>query len=143
MTRIESQKTYLIQILTDLQKNYNIMNINFISNNIDDYCLTKIPVKSIIETSITGVVTHKDIYNFSGLFTYGSDTATNLDNAGFWEKFEDKIYSNNEQGVLPANIDDKTKNTAVKCLNCGSLQNAQTQDCIMSIQIEFDYEKEE
>lgn len=143
MTRIENYRNYLINVLDELKKDFNIMNINFLSNNVDDYCLTKIPTKSVIETSITGIITCKDVYNFSGRFTYSSNVADNLDNMGFWETFENKIYSNNEQGVLPDNIDNKTINKNVYCLNCGSLQNAQTQDCEMSIQIEFDYEKEE
>ena len=71
-----------------------------------------------------------------GRYTYGSNIAENLENMGFWEEFESKIYSNNEKGTLP-NIDGIIE---IKCLNCGSIQDAEPQSCVMSIQIEIDYE---
>ena len=137
MTRIEKIRTYLINVLNELQRDFETMNINFLSNEIDNYSITKIPMKSVIETSITGERVCKDVYQFSGKFTYGSEVAENLNNIGFWEEFEEKIYSNNEKGVLP----EIEKVIEIKCLNCGSLRLANTQDCEMTIQIEIDYKK--
>ena len=137
MTRIEKIRTYLMNVLNELQRDFETMNINFLSNEIDNYSITKIPMKSVIETSITGERVCKDVYQFSGKFTYGSEVAENLNNIGFWEEFEEKIYSNNEKGVLPE-IEEIIE---IKCLNCGSLRVANSQDCEMTIQIEIDYKK--
>lgn len=137
MTRIEALKTYLVDVLTSLNKSYGKMNVNFLSNNIDDYNLQKIPNKTIVNEDISGnFIDCKDQYNFMGRYTYGSNIAENLENMGFWEEFESKIYSNNEKGTLP-NIDGIIE---IKCLNCGSIQDAEPQSCVMSIQIEIDYE---
>lgn len=45
MTRIEALKTYLVDVLTSLNKSYGKMNVNFLSNNIDDYNLQKYLIK--------------------------------------------------------------------------------------------------
>ena len=137
MARIDSIRNYLIEVLNDLQRDFETMNVNFLSNEVDNYSITKMPMKSIVETSITGTRLCKDVYQFSGKFTYGSEVAENLDNIGFWEEFEEKIYSNNEKGVLP----DIPNIKEIKCLNCGSMRVANSQDCEMTIQIQIDYEK--
>lgn len=137
MARIDKIRTYLMNVLTELQREFETMNVNFLSNEVDNYSITKMPMKSVVETSITGTRLCKDVYQFSGKFTYGSEVAENLNNIGFWEEFEEKIYSNNEKGVLPEIKDIKE----IKCLNCGSLRVANTQDCEMTIQIEINYEK--
>ena len=137
MARIDKIRTYLMNVLSELQREFETMNINFLSNEVDNYSITKMPMKSVVETSITGTRLCKDVYQFSGKFTYGSEVAENLNNIGFWEEFEEKIYSNNEKGVLPEIKDIKE----IKCLNCGSLRVANTQDCEMTIQIEINYEK--
>lgn len=139
MARVDNLKTYLIEVLDELNKDFKILNVNFLASDVDNFSLDKIPTQTVIETSIIGIVTRKDVFNFRSRNTYGSDIATNLNNMGFWEEFEEKIYSNNKQGILP-NI---TGIKEIKCLNCGSLLRADTQTCEMSIQIEIDYEMEE
>ena len=135
MNRTEQLKSYLMDVLNDMRKEFEMLNINFLSSEIDNYSLDKIPTQSVIETTITGKQKKKDVYNFRSRNAYGSNEAINLSNMGFWETFERVIYSNNEQGILP-NIDGIYE---IKCLNCGSLQRAETQTCEMSIQIEIDY----
>lgn len=137
MTRAEKLKLYLVNVLESLEKDFETLNINFLGKEPDNYSLDKIPTQSTVSTSITGIRTMKDVYNFRSRNFYSSSTANNLANIGFWEAFEEKIYSNNEQGILP----DINGIKEIKCLNCGSLQRADTQTCEMSIQIEIDYEK--
>ena len=138
MSRINAMKEYLINVLIELNKEFGVLNANFLSSEVDNYSLDKIPTKSTIETTITGRRNMKDVYNFRSRNYYGSDVAENLANIGFWEAFEEKIYSNNEQGILPS-IDGITK---IECLNCGSLQRAGTETCEMGIQIQAEFEKE-
>lgn len=137
MNRIDSLRTYLINVLDELKEDFETFNINFLSNNVDNYSLNKIPTETTIEKTIIGTRTCRDVYNLLSRETYSSNTADNLINQGFWEEFEDKIYFNNENNILPE-IKGITK---IECLNCGSLEVAETQDCIMSIQIAISYEK--
>ena len=137
MTRIENLKTYLVNVLNELQKEYKIMNVNFLDKEVDNYSIDRIPTKMEVETYITGKSICKDVYNFRSRNSYNSNVAENLSNIGFWEAFENKIYSNNEQGILPVGTN------KIRCLNSGSLQRADAQTCEMSIQIQIEYEKEE
>lgn len=135
--RIEELRIYLVEVLRDMKKDFKTMDINFLSNEVDHYSIDKIPVQTVREISITGDMVCREVYNFRSRNVYGSGIATNLSNMGFWENFEEKIYSNNEKGILPK-IDGITK---ISCLNCGSLLRAETQTCEMSIQIEIEYVK--
>lgn len=137
MTRIENLKTYLVNVLNELQKEYKIMNVNFLDKEVDNYSIDRIPTQTEIERWITGKTFCKDVYNFRSRNSYNSNVAENLSNIGFWEAFENKIYSNNEQGILPVGTN------KIVCLNSGSLQRADAQTCEMSIQIQIEYEKEE
>ena len=137
MTRIENLKTYLVNVLNELQKKYKIMNVNFLDKEVDNYSIDRIPTQMEVETYITGKSICKDVYNFRSRNSYNSNVAENLSNIGFWEAFEEKIYSNNEQGILPVGTN------KIRCLNSGSLQRADAQTCEMSIQIQIEYEKEE
>lgn len=138
MSRINAMKEYLVGVLIELGKDFDVLNVNFLSNEVDNYSLDKIPTQSTVETTITGKRLMRDTYNFRSRNYYGSEIAENLANIGFWEAFEEKIYSNNEQGILPS-INGITK---IECLNPGSLQKAGTETCEMSIQIRAEFEKE-
>jgi len=138
MTRAQAIKNYIVEILTTIAQDYETVNVNFLSSEPENYSLDKIPTQPKIEETITGKRLMKDTYNFRGQKPYSSEIAVNLSNMGFWEAFEDKIYSNNEQGILPSI--DGIQN--IYCLNCGSMTKAGTQTCEMAIQIQVEYEKD-
>ena len=103
---------------------------------IDDYSLDKIPTRSEIETWITGLEIHRDVYSFRSRKTYGIDTIENLTNMGFFEQFENKIKSNNDEGVLP----EINGIESIECLNCGTmLANDNGNSAIFDIQIQITY----
>lgn len=137
MARIDKIRTYLINVLDEMQHDFQTLNANFLSSEPDNYSLNRIPTEETTVIDILGNRVCRDVYNLLNREEYSSNTADNLSNIGFWEAFEDKIYSNNEQGVLP----DIEGIKSIRCLNSGSLQIADTQTCVMSIQIEITYDK--
>lgn len=138
MTRIEALRNYMFNVLDNLlkDKEYQI-NANFLDNNIDNYSLNKIPVEPIETRWITGEIIKQDTYEFTSRRPYSSDVDNNLNNIGFYEKFENVIYSNNRSKILPE-IDGIQ---SIECLNCGALSIANTQDCVFSIQIRITYKE--
>lgn len=135
--RISKLREYLFNVINDLTDNrtYQI-NANMLSNEIDDYSLDKIPTRSEIETWITGLEIHRDVYSFRSRKTYGLDTIENLTNMGFFEQFENKIKSNNDEGVLP----EINGIESIECLNCGTmLANDNGNSAIFDIQIQITY----
>ena len=134
--RITKLRTYLISIidmlLTDTK--YSI-NANMLSADPNNYSLDKIPVDKSVEKWIIGDEIHRDVFSFRSRNNYSQDTLNNLINIGFFEIFEKKISYNNEHGILP-DIDGIQE---IKCLNCGSMNNATTNTAEFDIQIEIDY----
>ena len=134
--RITKLRTYLFSIIDTLltDTKYSI-NANMLSADPNNYSIDKIPTEPKVEKWIIGDEIHHDVYSFRSRNNYSQDTLNNLKNIGFFEVFESKIKSNNEQGILPQ-IDGIQE---IRCLNCGSMNNASTNTAEFDIQIEIDY----
>lgn len=136
--RITKLRTYLLSIIDVLvtNKKYQI-NANMLSNEPNNYSLDKIPTSSTVEEWITGTKICRDVYSFRSRVGYSQDTIENLINIGFFEIFEKLISSNNEKGILP-NIEGIQ---SIQCLNCGSMNNANTNTAEFDIQIQITYKE--
>ena len=136
--RITKLRTYLLSIIDVLvtNKKYQI-NANMLSNEPNNYSLDKIPTSSTVETWTTGTKVCRDVYSFRSRVGYSQDTIENLINVGFFEIFEKLISSNNEKGILP-NIEGIQ---SIQCLNCGSMNNANTNTAEFDIQIQITYKE--
>ena len=137
--RITKLRTYLLSIIDVLvtNKKYQI-NANMLSNEPNNYSLDKIPTSSTVEEWITGTKVCRDVYSFRSRVGYSQDTIENLINVGFFEIFEKLISSNNEKGILP----DIEGIQSIQCLNCGSMNNANTNTAEFDIQIQITYKEE-
>ena len=136
--RITKLRTYLLSIIDLLvtNKKYQI-NANMLSNEPNNYSLDKIPTSSTVEEWITGTKICRDVYSFRSRVGYSQDTIENLINVGFFEIFEKLISSNNEKGILP----DIEGIQSIQCLNCGSMNNANTNTAEFDIQIQITYKE--
>lgn len=137
--RITKLRTYLLSIIDVLvtNKKYQI-NANMLSNEPNNYSLDKIPTSSIVSAWITGTKVCRDVYSFRSRVGYSQDTIENLINVGFFEIFEKLISSNNEKGILP----DIEGIQSIQCLNCGSMNNANTNTAEFDIQIQITYKED-
>lgn len=138
-TRISKLRTYLFSIIDTLttNKSYQI-NANMLDNDINNYSLDKIPTSSTIEKWVTGVEIHRDVYSFRSRMAYSQDTINNLLNIGFFEKFESIIKSNNKKGILP----EINGIQNIECLNCGTMNSADTSTAEFDIQLQITYREE-
>lgn len=137
-TRIEKLGEYLETILEALNNDYKEINVDFLGIEINNYSLDKIPTASTIENWITGQKICRDVYSFRSRNTYSSDKIDNLKNIGFFEQFESIIKTNNDEGILP----DIKGIQSIECLNCGSINTANTNTCEMDIQIQVTYKED-
>ena len=134
--RVSKLREYLFSIIDMLTNDTNSqINAYMLSNDINNYSLDKIPTDTEVESWVIGVVKRKDIYSFRSRMEYSQDTINNLENVGFYEKFENIIKSNNDKGILPGieNIE------SIECLNCGTMINAETNTAEFEIQIQITY----
>lgn len=119
-TRVAKLGEYLENILEELNNEYKRVNVDFLGLDVNNYSLDKIPTASTVETWLTGTKVCRDVYSFRSRNPYSSDRLNNLQNIGFFEKFESIIKTNNDKGVLP-----EIKNIeSIECLNCGAFNNA-------------------
>ena len=137
--RITKLRTYLFSIIDILltDNKYQI-NANMLSNEPNNYSLDKIPTSSTVEEWITGTRICRDVYSFRSRVGYSQDTIDNLINVGFFEIFEKLISSNNEEGILP----EINGIQSIQCLNCGSMNNANTNTAEFDIQLQIEYKED-
>lgn len=138
--RISKLRNYLFEIINTLTTNSNYqINADMLSNKVGDYSLDKIPTDTQVEKWIIGVVKRRDVYSFRSRKSYSQDTINNLKNIGFFEEFERKIKSNNDEGVLP----DIENIESIECLNCGTMiSNDDGKTGTFDIQIQITYREE-
>lgn len=133
--RVTKLRAYLMDIITELIGQYGEMNINFLSNEPNNYSLDKIPVVTEVQKWIIGDTLYRDVYSFRSRMNYSADTMTNIENIGFYETFEKIIKQKNETNDLP----DIDGIQSISCLNCGTLNRANTNTAEFDIQIQIEY----
>ena len=133
--RITKLRAYLMSVISELIEQYGEMNINFLSKEPNNYSLDKIPVNPTQEQWIIGNFLNRDVYSFRSRVNYSADTMTNIENIGFFETFEKLIKQKNDNNILP----DIDGIQSISCLNCGSLNNANTNTAEFDIQIQIEY----
>lgn len=137
--RISKLREYLFTIVDNIASNSNSqINANMLSNDINNYSLDKIPTDTEVESWIIGIVKRRDVYSFRSRMSYSQDTINNLKNIGFFERFENRIKSNNDEGILP----DIEGIESIECLNCGTMLNAETNTAEFDIQIQITYRED-
>ena len=133
--RVTKLRTYLMDIITELIGQYGEMNINFLSDEPNNYSLDKIPVVTEVQKWIIGDTLYRDVYSFRSRMNYSADTMTNIENIGFYETFEKIIKQKNDSNDLP----DIDGIQSISCLNCGTMNNANTNTAEFDIQIQIEY----
>ena len=133
--RITKLRAYLFDIIEQLNSEYKQLNVNFLSNEPDNYSLDKIPVVPQVERWIVGDTLKRDVYSFRSRMNYSADVVSNIESVGFYETFERIIEQKNESGDLP----DIDGIQSISCLNCGTMNNANTNTAEFDIQIQIEY----
>lgn len=135
-TRIAKVREYLFGVLDTLTNNdeYQI-NADMLDKEPENYSLNKIPTDPVLERWITGYTRYQDTYSFRSRKAYSQDVVNNLSNIGFFEAFERKIKENNENKILP----EIEGIESIECLNCGTLNVANTNTAVFDIQIQIVY----
>lgn len=134
--RITKLKEYLVGVIDTISKNTKI-NVNALSKDINSYSLDKIPTDFVVERWITGDEIHRDLYSFRSRMNYSYDEINNLENIGFFEIFEELIQKNDKAGILP----DITGIENIECMNCGTMNSANTGTAEFDIQIQIKYKE--
>lgn len=133
--RINKLRAYLMDVISEIVDSCKQLNIDFLSKDAGNFSLDKIPMQKVIERWIVGSNLCQDTYSFRSRMNYSADVINNIKNIGFFETFEKKIYDRNKNRALP----DIDGIESIECLNCGSVNNANTNTAELDIQIRIIY----
>ena len=132
-------REYLMSVISEINANYEQINFNYLSKDVNNYSLDKIPVAKATESWIIGDIINRDVYSFRSRMNYSAEVISNITNIGFFETFEKTIKQNNEAGILP----DIRGIESIKCLNCGTCTSTNSTTAEFDIQIEIRYREVE
>lgn len=135
--RITKLREYLIEIISEIKESFEQINVDFLSDEVDNYSLDKIPTKREVEKWITGDIIFKDVYSFRSRMNYSADVMTNIENIGFFEIFERTIKLKNDNNELPSIEGIQS----IECLNRGTMNKANTNSAEFDIQIQIEYKE--
>lgn len=134
---IQEIRKYFINHVTLAEEFENIL-IDFLEDEAVTYSLEPIPVEPVLKPYADGGSLNQYVFQFGSREFYDNSVAQNINNLGFYEKFQEEIETNNKNGVLP----EITGIQSIECLNNGTIQDVQSGTAKYVIQMRITYEKE-
>ena len=121
-----------------LAKEFDNILADFLGDEATSYTIEPIPVEPVVKSYADGGSLNQFVFQFGSREFYDDSVAQNINNLGFYEKFQEEIETNNKNGVLP----EITGIQSIECLNNGTIQDVQSGTAKYVIQMRITYEKE-
>ena len=134
---IEKIRDYFKENVTLAEEFDNIL-VDFLGEDATSYSIEPIPVEPVLRQYRDGGSLNQYVFQFGSREFYDNSVAQNINNLGFYEKFQEEIETNNKNGVLP----EITGIQSIECLNNGTIQDVQSGTAKYVIQMRITYEKE-
>lgn len=134
---IEKIRDYFKENVTLAEEFDNIL-VDFLGEDATSYSIEPIPVEPVLKPYADGGSLRQYIFQFGSREFYDNSVAQNINNLGFYERFQEEIETNNKNGVLP----EITGIQSIECLNNGTIQDVQSGTAKYVIQMRITYEKE-
>lgn len=134
---IEKIRDYFKTKVTLAEEFDNIL-VDFLGEDATSYSIEPIPIEPILKAYADGGSLNQYVFQFGSREFYDNSVAQNINNLGFYEKFQEEIETNNKNGVLP----DIKGIQSIECLNNGTIQDVQNGTAKYVIQMRIIYEKE-
>ena len=134
---VDKIREYFLENVTLAQEFDNIL-ADFLGDEATSYTIETIPVEPILRQYTDGSSLNQLVFQFGSREFYDNSVAQNINNLGFYERFQDEIETNNKNGVLP-NIKGIQ---SIECLNNSTIQDVQNGTAKYVIQMRITYEKE-
>lgn len=141
MTIIESIRDYLLTC-PYLEELANV-NVDFLPEDPTTYSIEQTPTEPIVKRYLDGTTDRQFTFVFACRMFYSDERMNNITNSGFFEKFQNWLYDNSENDILPV-LDEGMRAERIEAISSGylfdisgDLSNARYQ-----IQCRLLYEKE-
>lgn len=134
---IEKIRDYFKENVTLAEEFDNIL-VDFLGEDATSYTIEPIPIEPVLKPYADGGSLNQYVFQFGSREFYDNSVAQNINNLGFYERFQEEIETNNKNGVLP----EITGIQSIECLNNGTIQDVQSGTAKYVIQMRIIYEKE-
>lgn len=134
---IEEIRNYFLKNVS-LAKEFDNILADFLDDEATSYTIESIPVEPKLRQYRDGGSLNQYVFQFGSREFYDNSVAQNINNLGFYERFQEEIETNNKNGVLP----DIKGIQSIECLNNGTIQDVQNGTAKYVIQMRITYEKE-
>lgn len=134
---IEEIRNYFLKNVS-LAKEFDNILADFLGDEATSYTIEPIPVEPKLRPYRDGGSLNQYVFQFGSREFYDNSVAQNINNLGFYERFQEEIETNNKNGVLPAIKGIQS----IECLNNGTIQDVQNGTAKYVIQMRITYEKE-
>ena len=134
---VDKIRDYFLKNVT-LTKEFDNILADFLGDEATSYTIEPIPVEPKLRPYRDGGSLNQYVFQFGSREFYDNSVAQNINNLGFYERFQEEIETNNKNGVLP-----EIKGIqSIECLNNGTIQDVQNGTAKYVIQMRIIYEKE-
>ena len=110
----------------------------------DVFSLEETPSTTVVNTDIDGTEHRQFNFVFAARFPYSDELKNNIDNCGFYERFENWLSDCSEAGMLP-NLEDGLTATDIRATSHGYLYDMASDFRTARYQIQcrllYDYER--
>lgn len=141
MTIIEAVKNFILNCphLDELKK----VNIDFLPSDPDTYSIEEIPSEPILKEYIDGSSDRQFVFVFASRMLWNDEVINNIQNSGFFEKFQNWLEECTENDILPQMAEGMTA-YKIEAVSNGYLfdVNGNSQYARYQIQCRLLYEKE-
>jgi hypothetical protein len=134
---VEKLKDYFNEHVSLAEEFENIL-VDFLGKEAITYTIEPIPTEYKVTPYSDGGSLRQYVFQFSSREYYDEGVAQQIENLGFYEKFQKEIENNNKNRILP----DIDGIQSIECLNYGTIQDVQTGTAKYSIQLRITYYKD-
>ena len=117
-----------------------LLNINYLSENIDSYSIEEVPCEPIIKRYADGSSKRQYQFTFCSKEPYGAEILQNIENSGFYEEFAEWIEENNNNSILPI-LEGNLEATSIKITSSSYVVQVTEDTATYQINLKLEYIK--
>ena len=134
---VDKLRQYFIEHTT-LEEGFKNILADFLGDDATDYTIETIPIEPVLRQYADGSYLGQLTFQFGSREYYDNSENQNIDNLGFYERFQQEIEYNNEHGILP----DIEGIQSIECLSNGTIQDVENKTEKYIIQMRITYIKD-
>ena len=131
---VDKLRDYFIEHTT-LEEGFKSILADFLGDDATDYTIETLPIEPILRQYADGSYLGQLTFQFGSREFYDDSDTQNIDNLGFYERFQKEIEYNNNNGILP----EIEGIQSIECLSNGTIQDIENKTAKYIIQMRITY----